>query len=169
MFRFRCKYCCTVVKDEVDILAMDVNDLTDFSAKTIDDFKIWSDDALRQFLVLRGRSASGSSDELAARAFVCWEERIPVNCDAEHQKRANLEEYKRKLIANDTVLPDPFGLDAGWFEETEANRCLWPRVFFTDIAEYFKSKSTPDLIHRLCNEYKQGKAYRYTIHVIKQY
>ena len=50
-----------IAENDIDIFAMDISDLTDFSAKTIEDFKTWSDDALRQFLVLRGRSASGSS------------------------------------------------------------------------------------------------------------
>jgi hypothetical protein len=132
----------------------------DFDVLTLSDFETWSDDALRCCLALRSKSVTGSSAELAARAFVCWEEKIPVNESQEHKMRANLEAYKKKLVINGSVLPDPFTLKEGWSEETDANRSLWPSIFITDIADYLKLHSATDLVNRLCNEYKQGKAYR---------
>jgi hypothetical protein len=129
----------------------------DFDILTLSDFHTWSDDSLRCYLALRSKSVTGSSAELAARAFVCWEEKIPVNESQEHKMRVNLEAYK-KMIINGCVLPDPFGLKEGWLEETDANRSLWPAIFITDIADYLKLRSATDLVTRLCNEYKQGKA-----------
>ncbi|XP_030832593.1 uncharacterized protein LOC594793 isoform X2 [Strongylocentrotus purpuratus] len=39
--------------------------------------------------------------------------------------------------------------------------CRWPKLYFTDISEYLRLKTPQELYYRLCNEYKQGKAYRY--------
>jgi hypothetical protein len=134
--------------------------VADFDALTLSHFETWSDAALRGYLSLRKKSVAGSSAELAARAFVCWEEQLPVNESQEHKLRRNLEEYKQKLIVDGSSIPDPFGLKDGWFEETDGSRALWPAIFITDIAEYLKLHSAVDLVDRLCNEYKIGKAYR---------
>lgn len=138
----------------------------DFDVMCLSDFKTWSDDALRCYLSLRSKSVNGTSDELAARAFVCWEEKIPVNEAQEHRMRRNLDSYKKKLIIDGCVIRDPFTVKDGWLEESDSSRSLWPPVFITDIADYLRLHSTTDLVNRLMNEYKQGKAYRYLFTVI---
>ena len=37
----------------------------------------------------------------------------------------------------------------------------WPSVYFSDISEYLKQKTSVELMTHLINEYKEGKAYRY--------
>jgi len=73
---------------------------------------------------LRSKSVAGSSAELAARAVVCWEEKLPVNETQEHKLRCNLEDYKKKLIVDECILPDPFGMKDGWLEESDDSRAL---------------------------------------------
>ncbi len=126
---------------------------------TLEDFKTWSDDALCCFLSLRSMDINGSSAELAARAFVCWEQKIPANESQEHRLRRDLNSYAQKLVINGTVIPDPFTIANGWLDES-LSKTMWPPVFITDIADFLRLRSSSDLINRLCNEYKQGKAYR---------
>lgn len=102
----------------------------DFDVLTLSHFQTWSDDALRSYLSLRSKSITGSSSELAARAFVCFEEKIPVNESQEHRLRVNLHEYKNKLMVGNTVIPDPFGLNDGWLEETDSSRSSVPSVSY---------------------------------------
>jgi len=92
---------------------------------------------------------------------VAWEEKICVDVDREDEERRRLIEYKSKLVYNNTVLPDPFTLtDNDWVGE-EDGIGQWPLLFFTDITDYLRCRTPAELRHRLCNEYKEGKAYRY--------
>ena len=81
-----------------------------------------------------------------------------IDPQEEHQFRSNLEDYRVKLLHGDDVLPDPFVLKEGWL--AEENRTAWPSIYMTDIADLMRMTTTSELYHRLCNEYKQGKAYR---------
>lgn len=128
---------------------------------TLEQFRMWTDNSLKAFLSVRNKSVEGTSEELSARAFAAWEENIRVDGDAEHRLRANLAEYKAKLTIDGVVIPDPFGLQDGWLDESDDNRKHWPQIFFSDIADFLRLRSSADLLNRLCNEYKQGKAYRY--------
>ena len=92
------------------------------------------------------------------RAYIAWEEQASVDPSEEHALRSNLEDYKKRLQVGPSVLPDPFSLDEGWLGESE--RVNWPSLYFCDIAEFLKMTTPKELYHRLCNEYKQGKAYR---------
>lgn len=58
------------------------------------------------------------------------------------------------------VLPDPFSLSDGWLGEQAMSQ--WPALAITDIAEYLKERATAELYSKLLNEYKLGKAFRYT-------
>ena len=75
----------------------------------------------------------------------------------EHALRANLEEYKSRLLVRSQVLPDPFTLQEWYNEQGRQN---WPSLYFSDIASYLKMKTPAELYNRLINEYKQGKGYR---------
>ena len=92
------------------------------------------------------------------RALVAWEEGIDVDTKREHLERANLAEYKAKLLYGSIVLPDPTSLKEGWLDELSCTQ--WPSLYFVDIADYLRMQIPTELYHRLCNQYKQGKAYR---------
>ena len=65
------------------------------------------------------------------------------------------------MIINEHIIPDPLTLKKGWFKEDDNGFVKWPSVYFHDIATYFKTKTSAELIKHLANEYKVGKAFRY--------
>ena len=96
---------------------------------------------------------------LSYRCYAAWEDGLEVDSSYEHKMRSNLEEYRCKLCVAGVVLPDPFTVTEGWVGESEMKN--WPSLYFSDIADYLKEKTTQSLYHKLCNEYKQGKGYRW--------
>ncbi|KAH3817459.1 hypothetical protein DPMN_118996 [Dreissena polymorpha] len=95
------------------------------------------------------------------RAFCVWEEKLPVDDKAEQIELRLLQEYKKKLILSDgDVIPDPFTLTTGWKGE-KSGISMWPSIYITDISAYLNYSTPQDVINRLLNEYKEGKAYRY--------
>ncbi|XP_045161885.2 uncharacterized protein LOC123526703 [Mercenaria mercenaria] len=134
--------------------------MDDLSDMTLDKFRLWSVHALKVFLSHRKRSVNGTFDELSARAFCVWEENLPVDEKAEQAEQRLLQEYKAKLHVDKEVVPDPFSLKVGWKGEKTGMR-LWPPVYITDISAYLNCSTPKEVIHRILNEYKQGKAYRY--------
>jgi len=50
----------------------------DLDVLSLADFQTWSDNNLYCFLSLRSKSVEGTSAKLAARAFVCWEEKVAM-------------------------------------------------------------------------------------------
>ena len=95
------------------------------------------------------------------RAFHAWEEKALIDRDAEHQERQLLQENKEKLIIGSDVIPDIFTIKTGWQKEDEEGLTKCPSVYFTDISDYLKTKTSSELMSHLINEYKEGKAYRY--------
>lgn len=79
---------------------------------------------------------------------------------AEQVELRLLDEYKRKLQVDGEILPDPFSLSTGWKGE-KLGMNLWPSIYVTDISQYLGCETPKNVIHRLLNEYKEGKAYRY--------
>ena len=82
----------------------------------------------------------------------------------EQQERIVLAEYQEKLKMGSFIVPDPLKLKEGWLPEKGRNSngiLKWPSVYFSDIENYIREKRPPGLLHRLLNEYKEGKAYRY--------
>ena len=80
------------------------------------------------------------------RAYVTWEENIPVDCDREHDQRVRLVEYTNKLTVGEsmTALPDPFSLKDGWIQ---VGKSYWinnismvrkSNIQFLSIFEYLK-------------------------------
>ena len=136
------------------------NDPIDFDSMSLEKFKTWSMKALKIFLHVRNKSVDGTFDELAARAFVAYEEKLNVDVSKEMIERQNLSEYREKLrLATDGGIPDPFTLTTGWLDESAMS--FWPSVGFIDLCDYMRLKTTAELSNRLINEYKEGKAYRY--------
>ena len=86
---------------------------------------------------------------------------MPVDLSAEQAELRLLSEYKSKLkLPNETIMPDPFTLDNGWLGEKDG-MVKWPSLYIMDITQYLNIRTPKDIIHRLLNEYKEGKAYRY--------
>lgn len=90
------------------------------------------------------------------------ETEVPIDDGAEQAERRLLGEYTHKLTVDGHVYPDPATFEDGW-ESEESGRFLWPSINISDISEYLKLTGTNavDLVHRLLNNYKEGKAYRY--------
>ncbi|KAK7115821.1 uncharacterized protein [Littorina saxatilis] len=82
--------------------------------------------------------------------------------DAEQAERRLLHEYKSKLSVDNQVYPDPYTFEEGWLPE-ETGRFQWPGVYICDIAGYLRKTAANDvdLVNRLINNYKEGKAHRY--------
>eukprot|EP00112_Aurelia_sp_Birch-Aquarium-sp1_P007300 Seg1795.2 transcript_id=Seg1795.2/GoldUCD/mRNA.D3Y31 product="hypothetical protein" protein_id=Seg1795.2/GoldUCD/D3Y31 len=81
---------------------------------THENFKLWSANAIKKFLSLRKKPTDGSFEELVSRAFVAYEEDVPIDVEKEELERCNLMEYKKKLVLPGTTLPDPLGLKKGF-------------------------------------------------------
>ena len=96
------------------------------------------------------------------RAFAVSEEDVPVNEEAEQAERRLLHEYKSKLTVDGETYPDPSTFEEGW-ESEKTGRFHWPSIYICDISDYLKktAANNMDLINRLVNNYKEGKAYRY--------
>ena len=86
---------------------------------------------------------------------------ITINQEAEHALRANLDDYKSKLVIGDRTLPDPYTLRDGWLNEEAKSK--WPSIYNYDISGYLKLTTPEELHKRIMNEYKQQKAFRYGI------
>lgn len=97
------------------------------------------------------------------RAFAAWEEKTPVDKDAEEQYLVTLTEYKKKLIIDGVILPDPTTIKkSNWIGESDNDMLNWPPIYYSDIAKFLEQINTPkELLHRLDCEYKEGKGYRY--------
>ncbi len=94
-------------------------------------------------------------------AFFANDEKAPINIEHDEIEKRNLEEYKKKLVAESRTLPDLLGEKKDWIGEKE-RITKWPSLYLTDISRFFHNViSSNDLIHRLKCEYKEGKAYRY--------
>ncbi|KAK7090434.1 uncharacterized protein [Littorina saxatilis] len=134
-------------------------DLSDFSLQKL---RLWSLDALKYFLSVRKLSVEGDFEQLVARSWAAFESDTPIDDEAEERERRLLDEYKRKLAVDGDVYPDPATFEDGWLTE-ETGRFSWPSIYISDISDYLKktAASKTDLVHRLLNNYKEGKAYRY--------
>ena len=49
--------------------------------------------------------------------MAAYEEKIPVDEEAEQRQGSLMEEYKQKLIVCGNAIPDPFLLQDGWLAE----------------------------------------------------
>ena len=127
---------------------------------SLEQFKLWSTNALKVFLRLRKKKTDGTFEELSAIAYAAWEENIEVCPTAEHEERKFMDEYTSKLKFNTFQIPDPLEIPKqNWISEVEGI-VKWPSVYYHDIAKYLNYLA-PDFISKLESEYKLGKAYRY--------
>ena len=66
-----------------------------------------------------------------------------------------LEEYKAKFTVDKEVILDPLTLKSGRSKENDNGLCKW-LLYFHDITDFLKQRTTPELLRHLINE-KKGK------------
>ena len=95
--------------------------------------------------------------------MAAYEEKVPVDEEAEQRQRSIMEEYKQKLIVCGNVMPDPFSLKDGWLAEKKGTGLAkWPSVYYMNIEKFLcQINKSSDLLLRLESNYKEGKAYIY--------
>ena len=95
--------------------------------------------------------------------MAAYEEKIPIDEEAEKTAQTFLVEYKNKLVLQNKSYPDPFSLDADWEGESkETGLSKWPSIYYMDIERFMRNlNKKDDLLRRLNCDYKEGKAYRY--------
>lgn len=127
-------------------------------AWSLDDFKRWKVDVLRNYCRVRGLTVSSRrKDELVALAFAAHCQDLPIVADKVHEKQAVNVDYSRLLVlANGTAVPDPLKLSSGWLSEKEAVQ-LWPPCMILNISDYLVEKGERPLCERLRNDYKEGQ------------
>ena len=54
--------------------------------------------------------------------MAAYEEKVPVDEEAEQRQCSIIEEYKQKFIICGNVMPDPFSLQGGWLAGKKRNR-----------------------------------------------
>ena len=97
---------------------------------TIEHFNLYTEESLRLYLAIRKKTVDGTFQELAARAFVASEEKVPVDVEMEERHRISLVQYKGKLVDGASV-PDPFELDAKtWTSESKGGILKWPSIYY---------------------------------------
>ena len=123
---------------------------------TFDLFKLWSKDALYDYLHKRALPTSGTKVELAAMAYTAYRMKMPVVEATNLSKKEYLDKLR---IPDGTVLDDPLRDDEGWIgEETGIEK--WPKIVHGDIVQYFNEKRGLEA-KEVLNKYKEGKAFSY--------
>ncbi len=132
---------------------------------TIDDFKRWKVDALKQFCRERGLGVTGSKETLVARAYIAWELKLPKVQTAEEYKQTVIKDYASLLDTPEGRVPDPRSLDQGWESERDSTE-KWPPTMIQDIGVYLARlepfrKEGVSFSDRMLSDYKDQKAYSY--------
>ena len=116
-------------------------------------------DELKQYLRLRALKVSGRKEELVARVFAAVENNVqPVKSATEIENEIRME-YQYKLKLDDTTIPDPYLIAAGWSNEQDGMK-FWPMVLYPDIFNYLMFFPS-ELGSKDLNDYKNSKAYSY--------
>ncbi|XP_031557009.1 uncharacterized protein LOC116293689 [Actinia tenebrosa] len=129
---------------------------------SFDEVAMWRVEALKEFLRKRNLKVTGKKQELVARVFAAFEQRIPISLQGASLVKQTKEEQSRLLTTDEGILPDPLTLKDCWFGEVKGIS-QWPPIFLSDITMYIMKDHPGNNISlqtRLLNEYKEGKAYR---------
>ncbi len=131
---------------------------------TIDDFKRWKVDALKDYLRQRGLGVSGNKETLVARAFVAWELKLPKVLTPQEYRDNVKKDFSSLLATPGGDVPDPKTL-SDWMDEDQGMPS-WPPTMIQDIGVYlgrlepFRNEG-PKFTNRLPSDYKDQKAYSY--------
>ena len=116
-------------------------------------------DELKSYLRLRGLKVSGTKKKLVARAFVAFENNVPISMTAEQVQEEIKKSYHEKLLVDGLKIPDPFGITEGWLDE-ETGVKYWPMTFYPEIFNFLAFHPS-ELASKDLSDYKTCKAYSY--------
>lgn len=128
---------------------------------SIDEIRLWTVSALKDFLRSRNLKVSGRKEELvalvyAAKIMPAFAPPATSSAEAAAEKK---EEYEDLLKTPNGSLPDPRSL-TNWLSEEKGVQ-KWPPTMAFDIGNYLSSIDNIDLRTRLMADYKDQKAYSY--------
>lgn len=128
---------------------------------SIDEIRLWTVSALKDFLRSRNLKVSGRKEELvalvyAAKIMPAFAPPATSSAEAAAEKK---EEYEDLLKTPNGSLPDPRSLTSWLSEEKGVQK--WPPTMAFDIGNYLSSIDNIDLRTRLMADYKDQKAYSY--------
>ena len=107
---------------------------------------------LMDYLAVRRCSTTGSKHALVARAFVAWENKEPIQLNAQALKDKLHHQYKERL----GCLPDPLLIpDDRWSDDVSK----WPSINLGHIFQYILE--TKEFNIDYVGKYKTQKAYSY--------
>lgn len=140
------------------VLRTDYNDQEPSNQVSIEDFEMWSLDALKDYCRKRCFKVSGSKKELVARVYVLCSSNVPEQPSARDEEASNKRDYKTLHMAA-IPAPDPHKLQK-WVGEKDGIRC-WPPITYVDIDVYMRKHGSVGLTTEGLTAYKTGKAYSY--------
>ena len=130
--------------------------------KSLDDFKMFKVDALKDYLRARGQKVTMNRPALEALCYGCEVLDIPIQPTSDEEKKRKEAQRRALLDTPDGLQPDPFTeLLTGWLEQPEGI-VYWPPTMEYEIGAYLLSPECVDLGRRMLSDYKEGKAYSYT-------
>ena len=136
--------------------ASEIQTIVDSDLITLEEVKIWTVEALKDFCRKRGFKVSGSKEELAARVYCLYNQQVPENPSAAEELLANKRDYQDIYKEGPGTPNDPARLKA-WHGEKEA-MSKWPRTNFVDLGLFLNKKGC-SLNKEVLSAYKTGKAY----------
>ena len=120
----------------------------------MDDFLCMSCGQLRDYLSLRCLSTSGVKSELVARAFVAWEQQMPIKLSNSELKTKLHKEYEDRLAQGN--IPDPYSIaEKDWKNDVTK----WPLLDLGKIFTFILKHKEFDADY--IGKYKAEKAYSY--------
>ena len=121
---------------------------------SIDEIKLWTVNALKDFLRKRNMKVSGRKDKLVPLVFVAKTrpDLAPPATSAATADLQKKEHYRDLLKTSSETLPDPEELN-NW-ESESSSITKWPPTMSMDIANYLNSIDDVPLRKRLMSDYK---------------
>ena len=121
---------------------------------TFEDFLEWSLGELQKYLMIRGKSTTGSKKDLAARVLVAFENNAPIkDCPKEFTARL-VKEYQDRL--EKFGIPDSYNIpETSWVSDVHQ----WPEMNIGQIFQFILEAKA--FKTEYIGEYKARKAYSY--------
>jgi hypothetical protein len=135
---------------------MDCIKLIEKDLITLEEIKLWTTDALKEYCRRRGYKVTGTRDELCARAYFLYNKEVPENPSDTELDRANKKDFQKLYSTGPGTPVNPDRLKK-WEHQSESIK-LWPPISYVDIS-VFVQKYGCSLSKELMTSYKTGKAY----------
>lgn len=120
---------------------------------SLDQFRIWKTDRLRDYLKKRGLPSNKPRKELEALCYSAALMNLPEKFSIEEENEQKAKQYYSLLRQpNGLMLPDPLEI-GGWQRESEAMK-YWPKLFITDLTLYLLNPEDIDMGKRMLSDYK---------------